>query len=200
MPWENVYETRTAEQISWTQDIPKTSLDFFHSFHFPKESAIIDVGQSKLVDYLLKEGYQNITVLDISAKALEKSKSRLGERANLIKWVISDILDFVPDQSFDFWHDRATFHFLTRQVEIKQYPSIARKSIQGYLAIETFSKQGPTKCSGLDVQQYSEETLTAELENGFQKIRYITEDHITPFQTSQNFLFCSFRRQSKSPY
>lgn len=195
--WETVYKTKNPEQVSWTQEIPKTSLDFIHSFGLTKTAKIIDIGggDSKLVDYLLDEGYENITVLDISAKALEKSQKRLGDKATKVNWVVSDITEFEPNTTFDVWHDRATFHFLTTAEQIEKYLITARNSVNGYLTIGTFSENGPTKCSGLEIKQYSEEKLTAELNKGFDKIRCVTEDHTTPFNTTQNFLFCSFKRQ-----
>jgi SAM-dependent methyltransferase len=195
--WETVYETKNPDQVSWTQEVPKTSLDFIASFGLTKKSKIIDIGggDSKLVDYLLNKGFENITVLDISAKALEKAQNRLGDKAKKINWVVSDITEFEPKTTYDIWHDRATFHFLTTTEQVSRYMEIARKSVNGYLTIGTFSENGPTKCSGLDIKQYNEETLTNELNNGFDKIRCVTEDHLTPFNTTQNFLFCSFKRQ-----
>jgi len=195
--WETVYETKNPDQVSWTQETPKTSLEFIHSFGLIKTAKIIDIGggDSKLVDYLLDEGFVNITVLDISAKSLEKAKNRLGEKANKVNWIVSDITEFEPNMTFDVWHDRATFHFLTKTDQIKKYMKIARNSVSGFLTIGTFSKNGPEKCSGLEIKQYNEEQLTTELKNGFDKIKCVTKDHLTPFKTTQNFLFCSFKRQ-----
>lgn len=194
--WENVYETRDSEHLSWSQENPKTSLDFIHSFAPKKSARIVDIGggDSRLVDCLLDEGFSNITVVDISEKALEKSKRRLGERAKLVRWIASDITDFTPQDNYDIWHDRATFHFLTRTQQIKKYLEIARASVVGYMTIGTFSENGPEKCSGLPIKQYGEKNLVAELQNGFEKIKCITEDHVTPFNTKQNFLFCSFKK------
>lgn len=176
--------------------MPNTSLDFIHSFGLSKKAKIIDVGggDSKLVDYLLNEGYENITVLDISAQALLKAKKRLGDKADKVHWVVSDITAFKPGTTYDVWHDRATFHFLTSGEQIAKYLDTARHAVSGFLTIGTFSDKGPEKCSGLPIKQYNEEALTAELHNGFDKLRCITEDHKTPFDTTQNFLFCSFRR------
>jgi 2-polyprenyl-3-methyl-5-hydroxy-6-metoxy-1,4-benzoquinol methylase len=195
--WEKVYETKNPDQVSWTQESPKTSLDFIHSFGLQKTAKIIDIGggDSKLVDYLLDEGFENITVLDISAKSLEKAKTRLGEKADKVNWIVSDITEFEPNMTFDVWHDRATFHFLTTTEQISKYINTAKKSVNGYMTIGTFSKNGPEKCSGLEIKQYNEDELTLELKNGFDKIKCITEDHVTPFDTTQNFLFCSFKRQ-----
>lgn len=194
--WETVYETKNPDEVSWTQAVPKTSLDFIHSFNLAKNASIIDVGggDSKLVDYLLDEGYENITVLDISEQALAKTKNRLGEKAHKIKWVVADITEFKPTEQFDLWHDRATFHFLTTEKQIANYLGIARKAVNGFLIMGMFSEKGPKKCSGLEVKQYNEYTLTNELQKDFDKIRCITEDHLTPFNTTQNFLFCSFKR------
>ena len=171
-------------------------LDFIRSFGLSKSAKIIDIGggESRLVDYLLEEGYENITVLDISAKALEKAKNRFGDKAKKVNWIVKDITDFEPETEFDVWHDRATFHFLTTREQIAKYVAIARKSIKGYLIIGTFSENGPKKCSGLDIKQYSEDALKAVFANGFDNLRSVTEDHVTPFNTKQNFLFCSFKR------
>jgi SAM-dependent methyltransferase len=195
--WETVYETKNPDQVSWTQEKPKTSLEFIHEFGLKKTAKIIDIGggDSKLVDYLLDAGFENISVLDISAKALEKTKNRLGERANKVNWIASDITEFKPNMTFDLWHDRATFHFLTTPDQIKKYMILARKSVNGFLTIGTFSQDGPNKCSGLEIKQYNEEQLTSELKNGFDKIKCVTRDHLTPFGTTQNFLFCSFKRK-----
>ena len=195
--WETVYETKNPDQVSWTQEIPKTSLEFIRSFKLNKDARIIDIGggDSKLVDYLLEEEYKNITVLDISEKAIAKAKKRLGEKASKVNWIVSDITEFEPDTSFDVWHDRATFHFLTTDDQIKKYTNIATIFVRGYLIIGTFSQNGPKKCSGLEIKQYNEEELTSELKKGFDKIRCVSEDHTTPFNTIQNFLFCSFKRQ-----
>jgi len=195
--WETVYATKGPDQVSWTQQVPKTSLDFIHSFGLDKTARIIDVGggDSRLVDYLLDEGYEHITVLDISATALEKAKLRLGNNAAQVNWVVSDITEFVPVHSYDIWHDRATFHFLTTEEQVSKYLDIARESVNGYMTIGTFSTDGPEKCSGLAIKQYDEQMLTKELEDGFKKLKCITEDHTTPFDTIQNFLFCSFKRQ-----
>src|SRR5699024_6114505 len=156
-----IYETKTLDQVSWTQDVPKTSLDFIHSFGLPKTAKIIDIGagDSKLVDFLLDDDYKNITVLDISEKALERAKHRLGDRAKVVNWVVSDITEFQPDTTFDVWHDRATFHFLTTKEQVADYLDTARKAVTGFLTIGTFSEQGPKKCSGLDTKQYTDESL-----------------------------------------
>jgi 2-polyprenyl-3-methyl-5-hydroxy-6-metoxy-1,4-benzoquinol methylase len=194
--WETVYETKSPNEVSWTQEIPKTSLDFIKSLGLSKTAKIIDIGggDSKLVDFLIEEGFENVSVLDISKKALDKAKLRLGEKAQKVNWIVSDITHFEPNTTYDVWHDRATFHFLTTPEQISKYIETAQKSITGYLIIGTFSENGPKKCSGLDIKQYNETTLTNELKTGFEKISCVTEDHKTPFGTSQNFLFCSFKK------
>jgi 2-polyprenyl-3-methyl-5-hydroxy-6-metoxy-1,4-benzoquinol methylase len=196
--WEKIYLAKQPNEVSWTQEVPQTSLEFIHSFDLPKTAKIIDVGggDSKLVDHLLEEGFTDITVLDISANAIERAKKRLASKAQQVKWIISDITEFKLGTDFDLWHDRATFHFLTTDAQIARYINIAGRSVKGYLIISTFSQSGPRKCSGLDIKQYSEENLTDEFKNEFEKIRCVTEDHVTPFNTIQNFLFCSFRKRT----
>ncbi len=199
--WENVYATKQPNQVSWTQDIPKTSLDFVHSFNLPKTASIIDIGggDSKLVDFLLDEGFENVSVLDISEKSIERAKQRLGDKAKKVNWIVCDVTEFHPTTSYDCWHDRATFHFLTNSDDMNTYLTTARQSVNNFMVIGTFSDKGPKKCSMLDVHQYTEEELQQLLQNGFKKIRCITEDHTTPFDTTQNFLFCSFKKHNELP-
>lgn len=198
--WEKIYSTKQSNEVSWTQENPKTSLDFIHSFNVPKRASIIDVGggDSKLVDKLVAEGFEDITVLDISEYGLRRAKERLGDKAEKITWIVSDVTEFKTEKTFDVWHDRATFHFLITTEQIEKYLSNARRKIKanGFLTIGTFSENGPKKCSGLEIKQYSEQALQSQLNNGFEKIKCITEDHRTPFDTLQNFLFCSFKRHS----
>lgn len=200
--WETIYQTKQADQVSWTQAIPVTSLTFIRQANLPCTARIIDIGggDSNLVDFLLDEGYECISVLDISEAALNRAKERLGSWADRVEWIVSDITNYRPVQPIDFWHDRAAFHFLTTAGQISRYVATARASVVpgGYVTIGTFSDNGPEKCSGLPVRRYSEQTLIHELTQGFQKLRCLTEDHITPFQTSQNFLFCSFRREGQN--
>lgn len=192
--WDNIYSNKQPEELSWTQEIPTTSLDFIRSFNLPKSARIIDIGggDSKLVDYLLEEGYQNLTVLDISEKSLERAKIRLGSRSEMVQWIVSDVTEFQPSEKYDLWHDRAAFHFLTDSEKVTTYINIASESVAGYLTIGTFSESGPDKCSGLKVQKYSEELLQNTLSRYFKKLLCKEEKHTTPFNTVQNFLFCSF--------
>jgi len=194
--WETIHSSKKNNEVSWWQDIPETSLNFIHGFNLPKTASIIDIGggDSKLVDCLLEEGFENVTILDISSKALDRAKSRLGKKAGIVKWITSDITEFHPETKYDLWHDRATFHFLTQLSQIEKYVNLAARSVEKFLTIGTFSDNGPDKCSGLEVKQYNEEQLQNTLLKEFEKIKCITEDHITPFNTNQNFLFCSFKK------
>ncbi|MCL4817135.1 MAG: methyltransferase domain-containing protein [Flavobacteriales bacterium] len=196
--WENIYQTKELKEVSWFQPTPETSLDFFKQFNVPTTAKVIDIGggDSFLVDHLLDLGYQDISVLDISAAAIDRAKQRLGERAKNVKWIVADAATFQPTEKYDFWHDRAAFHFLTDEQEISNYIDTAQKSIKptGVLVIGTFSEQGPKKCSGIEIKQYSETTMTDRMKKFFEKIKCITVDHKTPFDTIQNFVFCSFRK------
>jgi hypothetical protein len=196
--WETVYKTKSPQQVSWTQVIPKTSLDFIAALKLPKAAKIIDVGggDSNLVDHLLALGYKDITVLDISDEALNKAKTRLGKAAKQVTWITTNITDFEPTTQYDLWHDRAAFHFLTSTQEIAQYQQLVDTYVKSNLIIGTFSKDGPKKCSGLDITQYSTADLCDAFAQNFKKIDCKTEDHKTPFDTLQNFSFCSFKKST----
>ncbi len=197
--WENVFATKQETEVSWFQQYPKTSVAFLELFNLPLDANIIDVGggDSHFIDALLEKGYHNIYLLDISANAIERAKKRLGEKAKHVTFIVSDITDFKPQVKFDFWHDRAAFHFLTDEEKIYKYVSIAEEAIHknGYLILGTFSDEGPKKCSGLEIKQYTETSMSARFEIAFERIKCIREDHTTPFNTTQNFLFCSFQKK-----
>ncbi len=197
--WENIYTTKELTDVSWYQPVPETSLHFLEQSGLPKTAKIIDVGggDSYFVDHLIKLGYTDLTVLDISENALERAKVRLGKNAAQVKWIVSDATAFVPEESYDFWHDRAVFHFLTEEKDIAAYQDVLTKGIKanGTLVLGTFSEDGPTKCSGIPIKQYSEKSMVERFTTGFEKITCLQVDHPTPFGTTQNFVFCSFRKR-----
>ncbi|MCO6501219.1 MAG: class I SAM-dependent methyltransferase [Vicingus serpentipes] len=197
--WETIYVTKALNEVSWYQPTPQTSLNFIKELQIPTTAKIIDVGggDSFLVDHLLELGYQDITVLDISAASLERAKQRLGNKATKVKWIVADAAQFQPTEQYDFWHDRAAFHFLTEPKEINNYIAAAQQGLKdnGILVIGTFSEEGPKKCSGIDIKQYSETTMSNQFKNNFEKINCITVNHPTPFDTLQHFVFCSFRKK-----
>ncbi len=197
--WENVYKTKLSNELSWTQETPETSLKIIQGFKVEKTAKIIDIGggDSKLVDKLLEEGYENITVLDISKNAILRAQNRLGENAKKVTWIESDINDFQPTEVYDVWHDRATFHFLTTEAEIAHYLKISSYHTSGFLSIATFSENGPQKCSGLEIKQYSESQMESAFEKNFSKMNCFTEIHKTPFNTEQSLIFCNFKKVNK---
>lgn len=197
--WENVFATKKETEVSWYQQKPQTSINFFIENNIPKEAKIIDIGggDSYLIDNLLELGYTNLFLLDISANAIERIKNRLGEKAKNVTFIVSDILDFRPETTFDIWHDRASFHFLTSQRDIATYYKLVSNSVasNGFLFIGTFSENGPLKCSGLEITQYSEAKFETIFGSDFDKIKCFEENHQTPFDTTQNFIFCTYKKK-----
>lgn len=196
--WENVFATKSPNEVSWTQKYPKTAINYLEILNLPKTSNIIDVGggDSNLVDALLEKGYENIWVLDISEFALERVKKRLGDKADLVHWIISDITEFQPEIKFDFWYDRAVFHFLVEEESINKYIALVNNAVadNGDFLLGTFSENGPLKCSGLEIKQYSENAMKQTFKEAFEVVRCFTENHTTPFNTVQNFQFCGFKK------
>lgn len=194
--WENIYATKGMQEVSWYQKLPQTSLNLISQLQLNKHASIIDIGagDSFLVDELLKLGYTNISVLDISVNAIERAKKRLGELAENVKWIVTDITEFNPTEKFDLWHDRAVFHFLTQEKDINIYKKLVDSTISGYFLLSTFSDEGPDKCSGLEICKYSEMDLKNQFEGYFTLIDSFKKDHNTPFETIQNFTFSLFRK------
>jgi SAM-dependent methyltransferase len=197
--WEKVFATKKEDEVSWFQPYPETSVEFLELFKLPLDANIIDIGggDSRFIDAVLERGYKNVWLLDISAVAIQHVKERLGHKAHRVHFITSDIVDFKPEVQFDFWHDRAAFHFLTTEERINKYVSIAENAIRpnGYLILGTFSDKGPSKCSGLEIKQYTQASMSSRFENRFERIKCVEVEHNTPFNTSQSFLFCSFKRK-----
>ena len=194
--WEHIYETKTPDQVSWTQKEPRISLDLIHKADLPKDAPIVDIGggDSLLVDFLLREGFTHITVLDISRAALEKAQARLGADAAKVHWVHSDVLDWKPAHPVALWHDRAAFHFLRTDEERNAYLKLMAQTLNGQAIIGTFSVIGPLKCSGLEIQQYDAASMRALVEQyGFKHLECVDDTHTTPFGTTQEFIFCRFQ-------
>jgi SAM-dependent methyltransferase len=197
--WENVFSTKKETEVSWYQTNPEASVNGILKANLKKDAKIIDIGggDSYLIDKLIELGYTNLFLLDISENAINRIKNRLGEKSQYVTFIVSDILDFKPEEAFDFWHDRASFHFLTSKEEIETYKAIVEKSTtqQANLFMGTFSESGPLKCSGLEITQYSESKLELIFSDTFDKTECFTENHHTPFETVQNFIFCNFKKK-----
>jgi len=195
--WEKIYQTKQPNEVSWTEEKPSASLDLIHSFNPSKSAKIIDIGggDSKLVDYLLAEGYSDLSVLDISEAAIDRAKKRLGKKAKQITWIVQDVLDFKPKEQYAIWHDRAAFHFQTEEKTINSYLNLVSNAVSGNVIVGTFSTDGPAKCSGLDVKQYDETGMKSQFESrAFKNILCKRENHLTPMGAIQNFVFCLFKK------
>lgn len=196
--WEHVYSGKKSTEVSWYQQHPQHSLELIKATGIDVSAHIIDIGggASTLVDFMLGEGFQNLTVLDIAQGAIEQAKSRLGERAEMVTWLEQDITTFSPDEPYDVWHDRAVFHFLTDQLDRSSYVRIMSRALKpgAHAIIATFDLDGPEKCSGLDVVRYSPEIMSAVLGDNFELVETSTEAHLTPRTTIQNFVYCRFKR------
>ncbi len=199
--WETVYKQKCPGEVSWYQPHLNVSLSFLMNAGLSPDSRVIDVGggASTLVDDLLEKGLKDITVLDISGHALAAARARLGERAKRVTWIETDITRVqLPSASYDLWHDRAVFHFLTNAEDRHRYLATMRDALKpsGQAILATFSLQGPPRCSGLEVVRYTPDTLQAEVGNAFRLVETIGEAHQTPSKTVQQFLYCRFQKSS----
>ena len=196
--WENVYATKRENEVSWFQENPAPSLAQIAEVGAAPASAIIDVGggASRLVDQLIERGFHDVTVLDVSAAALETAKARLGERASDAHWLVADVTTWEPSRTYDVWHDRAAFHFLTEARDRAAYVAHLRQGLKigGHAIIATFALDGPEKCSGLPVERYDAARLGQTLGFGFKLLRSQRNDHATPWGSHQLFQFSVFER------
>jgi 2-polyprenyl-3-methyl-5-hydroxy-6-metoxy-1,4-benzoquinol methylase len=197
--WQNVYKEKAENQVSWFQETPAVSLELIEAAHPKFDSAIIDIGggASRLVDALVCEGYRDLTVLDVSENAIAMAKARLGEPAEMVKWIVADVTQWEPTRRYDLWHDRAAFHFLTEAPDRTAYVECLASALRpgGHTIIATFAMDGPERCSGLPVVRYDAPRLSATLGNAFAFVETRRHDHRTPTGGVQRFQFSIFRRR-----
>ncbi len=197
--WENVYTSKGEAEVSWFQEKPAPSLELIAALSLPAGGSIIDVGggASRLVDVLIERNLGKVTVLDVSAAALDAARKRLGDRGGRVTWIAADVTNWKPAQAYDVWHDRAAFHFLTEPADQSAYITCLKQGVRpgGYVIIGTFALDGPEKCSGLPIVRYDAASLSAALGPGFELIDTRRHDHLTPWGALQRFQFSTFRRK-----
>ena len=194
--WESIYQTKSLEEVGWYQVLPQPSLDLITKLGLAPDDPLIDIGggDSLLVDHLLDRGHTDLTVLDISGRALDRARKRLGNLAARVHWIQQDITQFTPPRSYACWHDRAAFHFLVNDVDVSSYKEVMTQSLrpEGKAILGVFSDQGPTKCSGIPIRQYTEQSLERVFSDDFEMIDSLRVDHKTPGGAIQNYVFGVF--------
>lgn len=200
--WDYLYQAKGAEHVSWYQRRPALALALIAASGIAKDAGVIDVGggASTLVDFLLDDGYTRLAVLDLSGIAIRCARARLGVRAAEVEWFEADVTSFEPPHRFGLWHDRAVFHFLTESADRQAYLATLRRALQpgGAVVIATFALDGPSKCSGLDVVRYDEQSILAEFGADFRLHEVRRETHVTPQQSEQRFIYFRLEQQRAS--
>jgi len=196
--WENIHRRGRPEEDSWYRPHLERSLHFIEEAGLMPGAAILDVGggTSTLVDDLLERGFSNVSVLDISQSAIRQTQARLGTRAGTVTWLVGDITRIeLPERHYDFWHDRAVFHFLTEDTDRRRYVTAVRRSLKpdGHIVVATFGPEGPERCSGLPVRRYGTRGIQDEFGDGFRKVGEARELHRTPGGSEQEFVYCYCR-------
>ena len=196
--WQDVWTKKSADQVSWFETEPSTSLDLIGAVAPAKDSTIVDIGggASLLVDRLLQQGYVDVIVVDVSEAAMDQARARLGPRAGTVTWIAADVRCLRLPRQVDVWHDRAVFHFLTDEADQQSYLSAVRRALRvgGHLVIATFGLDGPDRCSGLQVQRYDAGKLCGFFGSEFELVESLERLHLTPGGVSQEFTYAVFRR------
>jgi SAM-dependent methyltransferase len=196
--WENVYTTKGEKEVSWFQENPAPSVELIALTGLSEDAAIIDIGggASRLVDGLLARKFRRLSVLDLSGAALATAKERLGDRGADVQWLIADVTKWEPTETYDLWHDRAAFHFLTEEADQSAYVDRLKRAVRsgGHVIIGTFAPDGPERCSGLPTVRHDADTLATILGSDFVLIDTRRHDHATPWGAVQRFQFSTFRR------
>jgi 2-polyprenyl-3-methyl-5-hydroxy-6-metoxy-1,4-benzoquinol methylase len=193
--WEKIYQTKQADTVSWFQEHALRSLEIIHTIGAPMAAHIIDVGggASTLVDDLSNDGFTHVSVLDLSASALEVARKRLGAKGKDVSWIAGDIRDVnLAEQTYDIWHDRAVFHFLIDPADRAAYVRQVMKAVKpgGHVIVATFAPDGPEQCSGLPVARYAPDQLHSEFGPSFELVEHTSEAHTTPSGSIQHFVYC----------
>lgn len=197
--WDSTYSSKAETAVSWFQPGQSLSFELIRAATPTREASIIDIGggASRLTDDLLAAGYGDLTVLDISEVALSRTKQRLAHAADKVTWIVADITQWQPSRTWDIWHDRAVFHFLTDAMTQDAYIAALKRATKpgSTIILSTFALTGPEKCSGLPVQRYSADTLAHRLGPDFVPYTKRMEQHHTPFGTTQDFIYAGFHRR-----
>lgn len=198
--WDSIYHNKAADEVSWYQAEPSVSLRLIESTRLTLDDSIIDVGAgaSLLADCLVNKGYQRLTVLDWSPKALSLAQARLKQATNAVTWEVADVLHYKPVQQYALWHDRAVLHFLTSAEDREKYRAQLQQCVclGGYVIVASFSVGGPTRCSGLDTVQYDRNTMAVQIGRGFVFVDEALENHVTPDGIEQRFSYFVFQKTS----
>src|SRR5215471_418959 len=193
--WNEIYGSKAPDQVSWFQAVPEPSMGMIRSSGIAKDAAIVDIGggASVLVDELLAAEFTDVSVLDVAETAIERTITRLGQRAVQVNWIVADVLSWAPRRTYDLWHDRAVFHFLIEERERAEYRVTLDKALMpgSSLIIATFAEDGPDRCSGLPVKRWSADALANEL-RGFQLEDSFKQAHMTPSGAAQSFTWARF--------
>lgn len=201
--WQKVWTDKRESETSWHQAYPGPSLAMIEDAALGPGGPIIDIGggASLLVDHVLAAGFVDVSVLDISAAAIDRARQRLGRRAEAVRWIVSDVVRFEPDRPYALWHDRAAFHFLLEAELRRQYVRVLERAVQagGQVVLATFAPGGPRQCSGLETRRYGADDLQSELGPGWQLEDQVVEHHQTPLGRVQKFGFYRFRRGPNGP-
>ncbi len=196
--WQNVYATKSEDAVSWFEESPAVSLELVRATGASATTSIIDIGggASRLVDALVRDGFESVTVLDLSEKALELARARLGAASKKARWIVADVTTWQPQETYDVWHDRAAFHFLTQPSERAAYARCVASAVRsgGHVIIGTFALDGPERCSGLDVVRHDEASISKVLGRSFDLVEARRVDHKTPSGAIQHFQFSRYRR------
>lgn len=191
--WQCVYSEKEPTEVSWYQSVPEKSLHLIRETGVARTEPILDVGggASTLVDKLHADGYTDVTIMDISGRALERSRARLGETAGAMQWIESDVTEFEPQRRYALWHDRAVFHFLTDASDREKYIDVVARALKpgGYFVLATFGPEGPERCSGLEIRRYGIEQLQDLFGGEFKLGGYELDEHVTPKGSTQQFLY-----------
>jgi len=196
--WDNVYTTKTEKEVSWFEESPTISLDLIRSTGAGLDAPIIDIGggASRLVDALIDNGFEALTVLDLSKTALARAQARLGMRGAKVRWIVEDVTTWEPSETYQVWHDRAAVHFLTEPKDRAAYAERVARAVRpgGHVIIGTFAPDGPERCSGLPVVRHDAASLGEILGSAFELMESRRHVHQTPMGATQRFQFSRFRR------
>jgi 2-polyprenyl-3-methyl-5-hydroxy-6-metoxy-1,4-benzoquinol methylase len=198
--WQNVYQTKAEDEVSWFQSSPTISLDLIRATGVSRDASIVDIGAgaSRLIDALVEAGFTALTALDLSESALAVAKARLADRAATVDWFVGDVTTWQPSRTYDVWHDRAAFHFLTDTGDQLTYANCVQQAVRpgGHVIIATFALDGPERCSGLPVVRHDQSSIGRLLGDSFELAESLREDHHTPNGAIQRFQFSRFRRRA----
>ena len=199
--WDNAYKKNSSKNLGWFESDPKLSIELIEKCNLNKDSVLFNAGAgtSKLIKLLIKKGFKNIIINDISSIAIKKLQNKLQNKPS-IKFIQDDLTNpkkLLKINKVDLWHDRAVLHFFQEKYQQENYFNLLKKVVKkdGHVILCEFNLGGAKKCCGLDIFNYDKKMLIKKLGKDFVLLEAINYTYKHPYNgNKREYIYTLFKR------